>query len=254
MGAGHAHTLFVHGHSAVHRLAPEVKVASAFVFMVAVATTPPRAVWAFVIYFGLVVVAAAIARLPIGFVLTRLAVIIPFVVFALLLPFIGTGERTEIVGLAVSLDGLWAMWNILAKASIGGLVSVTLAGTTEVPSILRGMTRLRVPAVFTAIAGFMVRYLEVVAGELSRMRVAMTARGHDPRWLWQAKPIGSAAGALFIRSYERGERVYDAMTARGFSGSMPDFGESRASKSDWMRGGLGSFVAIVVATIALVTT
>jgi cobalt/nickel transport system permease protein len=46
----------------------------------------------------------------------------------------------------------------------------------------------------------MVRYLEVLAGELGRMRTAMTARGYDPRWLWQVRPIASSAGALFIRS------------------------------------------------------
>lgn len=254
MGAGHAHAIYVHGHSRVHRLAPEVKVACAFLFTGAVAITPPRAVWAFAVYLALVGAMVAIARLPLTFVLSRLAVILPFVLFAFVLPFIGTGERVDLGGFALSRDGLWGMWNILAKALLGGLASITLAGSTEVPAILKGMTRLRVPAVLTSIAGFMVRYLEVVAGELGRMRTAMTARGHDPRWLWQAKPIGSAAGALFIRSYERGERVYDAMVARGFTGAMPAMSEVPATAFDWLRGLLVPGVAIAVATTALVVT
>ena len=77
------------------------------------------------------------------------------------------------------------------------------------------------PHVLVAIASFMIRYLELVAGELGRMRIAMASRGHDPRWIHQARPIASSAGALFIRTYERGERVHAAMVARGFNGEMP---------------------------------
>ncbi|MEX0945743.1 MAG: energy-coupling factor transporter transmembrane component T, partial [Acidimicrobiia bacterium] len=84
-----------------------------------------------------------------------------------------------------------------------------------------GLRRLRVPAAITAIAAFMIRYLEVIAGELHRMRVAMTARGYSPSWLAQTRPMATAAGALFIRTYERGERVHQAMLARGFTGDMP---------------------------------
>ena len=83
---------------------------------------------------------------------------------------------------------------------------------------MKGLARLRVPPVFVSIMSFMVRYMELMADSLARMRTAMTARGYDPRWLWQAKPIASSAGALFVRSYERGERIHAAMVARGIRG------------------------------------
>lgn len=251
MGAGHAHALHVHGHSPVHRLAPEAKVVAVFAFVVAVALTPREALWAFGVDALALLVVARVARVPLRFLLTRMLVVLPFVLFALLLPFIAEGERTTVLGVSVAVEGLWGMATILSRSLLGVAASVLLAATTEVPRILRGLERLRIPPVLTAIAAFMLRYLEVIAGELGRMRRAMTARGYDPRWLWQAKPIAAGAGALFIRSYERGERVHAAMLARGWDGHMPDLIDDRATAADWRRAALLPATALALAVSAL---
>ena len=254
MGAGHAHVLYVHEHSPVHRLPSQVKLVAAFSFVFLVAITPREAVWAFGVY-GLAVVALAIvSRVPLTFVSLRMVGILPFVAFAFLIPFVASGQQTEILGMSVSKEGVWAAWNILAKASVGAATSIVLAATTEVPDILAGMSRLRVPAVLTSIAGFMIRYLELIVEEIGRMRVAMASRGYDPRWLWEARPIAASAGAMFVRSYERGERVYDAMVARGFTGEMPELRRRDPSSRDWLIGALLPALALVVAVIGLVTT
>jgi cobalt/nickel transport system permease protein len=252
MGAGHAHPLYVHEHSPVHRLAPEAKLVAAGGFVVAVALTPREAVWAFALYaLGLVAI-ARLSRLKARFVLARMAAVVPFVLFAFLIPFIATGDRVEVLGIAVSREGLWGMWNILAKATLGITVSITLAATTEVAEILRGLGRLRVPTPLTAIASFMIRYLELIADQLGRMRTAMTARGYDPRWLWQAKPIASSAGVLFARSYERGERVHAAMLSRGYQGVMPDLNQRRATRREWLAATVLIVAAGAVVAVAFV--
>jgi cobalt/nickel transport system permease protein len=162
MGAGHAHALYVHEHSLLHRLAPEVKLVAAFGFVVLIAITPREAVWAFAVYAAIVVSLMAVARFRVRFVIARMAVVLPFVLFAFLIPFIASGEEIQVLGVSVSREGLWGAWNILAKATLGVMVSILLAGTTEVPDILRGLGRLHVPASLTAIASFMMRYLEVI--------------------------------------------------------------------------------------------
>ena len=253
MGAGHAHALYVHEHSAVHRLAPEVKLVAAFLFVFCAALTPRQAVWAFGVYAILLAVVGRLGRVRLGFVLTRLVAIVPFVAFALLIPFVATGERIEVLGIGVSLEGVWGAWNILAKATIGATTSILLAATTEVPELIRGMGVLRVPSTVTAIASFMVRYLEVISGELGRMRTSMTARGYDPRWLWQARPIAASAGATFVRSYERGERVHAAMLSRGYTGTMPDLNRRRTERIEWVAGAILPLAALVVLTAATVT-
>ncbi len=254
MGAGHAHALYVHEHSPVHAAPPEAKVAAALLFVVAVAVTPPRAMWAFGVHAALLASALVVAKVPLRFFLVRLAGTLPFILFAFLIPFVGSGERIDLGWVTVSRDGLWAAWGIIAKATLGAGATIVLVATTEIPAILQGLRALRVPAVFVSIAGFMIRYLELIAGEMARMRQAMVARGHDPRWLWQVKPIASAAGALFIRSYERGERVHMAMAARGYAGEMPVLDRAPVPVMAWVAALAGPAVAAVVAVLALVVS
>jgi cobalt/nickel transport system permease protein len=100
--------------------------------------------------------------------------------------------------------------------------------------------------------GFMVRYLDVVIGDLNRMRVALRSRGYAPRRIREAGALAATAGTLFIRSYERGERVYLAMLARGYSGSMPDTEEGRAGGAEWAAAAALAAAAGSVAIVAWV--
>ena len=222
MGAGHLAPLTVPGPTHVHALAPHVKIVATLLFVVAVVCTPRQQVWAFGVHAGLLVAVAALGRVPARSLLPRLLLELPFLAFALLLPFVAHGERVEVLGVvAVSVDGLWAAWNLLAKGVLGLTASLLLVATTPTDDLLRGLEKLGVPAVFTAIAGAMLRYLGVIDGQMRRMQVARVSRGHDPRWIWQARAVASTVGALFVRTFERGERVHLAMVSRGYTGSMP---------------------------------
>lgn len=235
MGAGHAHALYVHGHTWIHRLAPQVKVAATVAFVLAVALTPRDVLWPYAVQAAVLGGVVAAARLRPGFVAARAMVVLPFLVFAAVVPFVSTGEQVEVVGVAVSAEGLQSAVHLAARALLGVTASIVLAATTELPRILTGLERLRAPRVLVQIAGFMLRYLEVVAGELRRMRRSMTARGYDPRWLHQARPLATASGALFVRSFERGERIHRAMLARGYTGAMPRLHDDVATAADWAR-------------------
>jgi cobalt/nickel transport system permease protein len=217
----HAHALHFHGHSAVHRLAPHVKIVALFAYVGAVVLTPTRSVWAFGLQAAVLVYAIGMAELPTGFFLRRLSIEIPFVIFALAMPFVGEGPYVEIGPLVLSETGLWGAWNVLAKATLSVGASIVLTATTEVPDLLAGFERLRAPRLLTAIAGFMVRYVELVGAELGRVRTAVAARLGDRRRLGEAATLATVSGTMFIRSYERGERVHQAMLARGYDGTMP---------------------------------
>jgi cobalt/nickel transport system permease protein len=254
MGAGHTHPLYVHEHSPIHHLAPEAKIVGAFGLVASAAITPREAVWAFAAYVIGLFLLVKLSRVRFRFVAARLLALTPFFLFAFFIPFIASGESISVAGMTLSVEGLWGAWNILIKALIGGTVSIVLTATTEIPEIIRGLGVLRVPAVLVSIASFMVRYLELVADELRRMRVAMTARGFDPRWLHQARPIAASAGALFVRSYERGERVHNAMLARGFSGEMPSSTHTGATSDEWGRTAIAVVLFVTLAVLALVLT
>jgi cobalt/nickel transport system permease protein len=221
VGASHGHRLHFHGHSPVHRAPAHLKLVALLGFVLAVVATPRE--W-FVVHAGLLCVllgVVAVSRVPFGYLAKRMVIEVPFVVFAALMPFVATGPRTEVLGLTVSEPGLLAAWALLAKGTLGVLASLTLAATTEAADVLRGLERLRMPALIVQIMGFMIRYLDVVTGEMGRMLTAMRSRGCDPRSPRHWPTLARSLGALFIRSYERGERVHLAMLSRGYDGSLP---------------------------------
>jgi len=179
------------------------------------------AVWAFAGHALLLAGVAALARVPAGTILRRMVVEVPFVLFAVLMPFVSRGERTEVLGVSVSVTGLWAAWNLLAKATLGVVTSILLAATTDLRDLLLGLERLRMPSLIVQIMSFMVRYGDVVSDEMRRMRIARESRGFEGRDLRHLPVVARSAGALFVRSYERGERVHLAMLSRGYDGSLP---------------------------------
>ncbi|ADD41274.1 cobalt ECF transporter T component CbiQ [Stackebrandtia nassauensis] len=250
MGAGHA--LYRPGTTPVHRLPGEVKIAASVTFTIAVVATPRQAVWAFGCYALLLLAVMAVARITPLWLAKRSLIEVPFVALAVLLPFMEGGPYTTWLGLEVSVPGSWGAWNILAKATLGVWASLTLAATTDVTALLAGLNRLRCPAVITQLATFMVRYTHVLASEARRMRVARISRGDNPRFLWQLKGFATGVGVLFLRSFERGERVYVAMLSRGYNGQMPLGSELRAAAvTDWARAALLPVAAGAIAATAI---
>ena len=246
MAAGHAHKLYRHGHSPVHDLPPHCKLAAVFCFVVVVVSTPREAVWAFALYAALLAAVAVLARIPAGFLLKRLLIEVPFVAFALLMPFVVPGEQTELLGVPVSVPGLWGAWNVLAKGTLGVAASVLLASTTELRSLLLGLQRLRLPPLLVQIASFMLRYGDVISDEMRRMSIARRSRGFEAKGVRHWGVLAKSAGALFIRSYERGERVHLAMVSRGYAGSMPVIDEVTASRAQWARAAALPLAALVI--------
>lgn len=247
MGAGHAHALFLDRDSPVHRLPPEVKVVTAFLVVACVVATPREAFGVFAGFAALLAAVWAVARIRPGWVLRRSVIEAPFVVLAVLLPFTGPDPSLQWWGMTLSEPGLLGAWNILVKGTLGVLTSLTLAATTPMRDLLLGLQRLRAPALVTTIATLMLRYADVIAGEARRMRLSRLSRGHDPRFLWQAAATARGVGALFVRSYERGERVHLAMLSRGWAGAMPPLSEERTTSRQWAAGLSAALVAALLA-------
>ena len=208
-------------------MAAHHKLVALLVIMLAVVATPRETYAAFAGYAILVVLVIVVSGVPLTYIGKRMVVEVPFVLFAVLIPFIATGPRTDVLGLSLSEPGLVAAFGLLAKGTIGVALSLTFAATTEPQDVLRGLERLRMPDLIVQIMGFMIRYLDVVTSELSRMLVAMRSRGCDPRSPRHWPVLARTMGALFIRSYERGERVHLAMLSRGYTGRLPETGETR---------------------------
>ena len=249
MGAGHGTHLHVEGDSVVHRLPAHTKLVGLVVFVLLVVALPRDAHVVRVAMLLVAVAVVAATRVPLRHVASRLVVEVPFVVFALVLPFVATGPQRTIGPVTVSRDGLDAGLALLATATTSVLMAISFATTTSSRDLVRALQHLRVPDRLVQILSFMVRYLGVVGSQAQRMKVARESRGFRARSLGSWPVLASSAGALFIRSYERGERVHLAMMSRGYTGQMPVTDPLRAGRRDWLRALLPSGVALVALVV-----
>ncbi|MDM8000589.1 MAG: cobalt ECF transporter T component CbiQ [Dehalococcoidia bacterium] len=211
--------------SLIHRLDPRTKVIAAIAFVLAVVVTPITEWPALLGYFAFIGILTLMSRLPILYVVKRVLLIIPFVVLIGVFNIFRTGEPLATVHvwhwqLSVTHEGLLTFANVSAKAIICSLALVLLSSTTSFTNLLRAMQTLRMPKVLVMTLSFAYRYLFVLIDEAMRMWRARDSRNFGGRWIWQIGTIGNMIGTLFIRSYERGERVYAAMVSRGYEGQV----------------------------------
>ena len=147
MSGGHAHGLYWHEESRLHDLAPHCKIVAAGLFIGAVVLTPPQQLWAFGLYISLLGMAIDLSRVAVAFIIRRMSFGIPFLLFAMALPFLGDGPRTEILGIDVSSEGSWDALNLVMKGGFGIACCVLLTATTSMADLLRGFARLRAPRI-----------------------------------------------------------------------------------------------------------
>lgn len=178
----------------------------------------------FAAYFLIICMLLWLSELPVCYVLKKSLVVFPFVlVVALFIPFFKQGY--EIIAydlgawhIAVTYEGLVSFGNMVTKAWLSILSLILFTSSTKLTDILSAMNQLGVPKMFILIIAFMYRYIFVLADQLRRMKQAGDSRNFGGRYLHRFNTLGNMIGTLFIRSYERGERVYAAMLARGYHG------------------------------------
>ena len=162
----------------------------------------------------------------------------------------------RITALTITDNGLRDMLSIMAKSWLSVQAALLLAYTTPFTDLVGALRALRIPAIIVSIISFMYRYLAVLtdeAGRMSRARQSRSAEAPQGRsggsFGWRAKVTGSMVGSLFIRSYERSERIYSAMLARGFAGTVQRVQRPRPDQRSmmWFTLALAAIVVFVVA-------
>jgi len=243
--------------SFIHKLDPRTKFITCLVFILAVGLTPPDRWQAFTLYFFLMATLLLFSKLPIFYVFKRSLVIMPFVLMiAIFIPFFKQGEVAGSYNIwlwqvSVTYTGLQVLLNILIKAWLSILSLILLTSTTKLTNLLKGLEQLRMPRVMVMLLSFMYRYLFVLVDEVMRMRQARDSRNFGGKRLWQIRTIGNMIGTLFIRSYERGERVYAAMLARGFDGQSRTLDRLNFRQADAYFGVSFSLVLILTSVVNL---
>jgi cobalt/nickel transport system permease protein len=222
---------FQQGNFLSQKLDPRTKILATVLFLLSVALLPfgrfelYGAMWLFVLICTLLV------SVRLGYLLRRSFIAVPFALAAITLPFTVPGETWLTLpvfgGLAASKEGTIRFASILAKSWISVQAAILLVTITRFDHLLWGLRALRVPPPLVGIISFMYRYLFILSDEALRLMRArssrsatMSGRQSGGSLIWRGKIAGQMAGNLMLRSFERSERIYNAMVARGYDGRM----------------------------------
>ena len=248
---------YSHLNSFIHRLDPRTKLVASLAFILAVVLTPASNWRIFAIYFSMIVVMLVLSQLPPLYVLKRSLVIFPFVLLiAIFIPFFKEGQvagsyNVWLWQISITYSGLLILANVMVKSWLCILALILLSSTTRLDDLLKALRQLGIPQVMILILSFMYRYIFVLVDEVMRIQQARDSRNFGGSWLHHIKTIGHMVGTIFIRSYERGERIYAAMLARGFNGQVSTLHKLRFKQADAYFGAAFSLVLVLPYIIQL---
>jgi cobalt/nickel transport system permease protein len=198
---------------------------AALLFLIAVSTTPVESPGEYGPMGILLMAGLWSSGLPVGEMIVRGAVILPFSIVFGVLSWLENGNG--LVGIS-----------LVTRSYLSALAVVLLMGVTPMGELLRGMRGLGVPAVLVMVLQSLVRYLQVIVDHGIRMRRAAICRDGGGRPAGGRRPLwrraSGALAVLFGRSYERAEGIHRAMVARGFNGEVISLRAAAFGGKDWL--------------------
>ncbi len=210
---------FNQGNSVIHRMDPRIKLILAFLFSAVVSVSSH---WlTFVPGFGLAFILVMVARLPLKKVFLRLMMVNGLILFLwAFLPFTVRGASLWTLGpLMATKEGTLLAALITVRSNVIVLALLALVSTTPVFALGHAMNELGVPGKIVQLFFFTSRYIHVIHEEYQRLARALKMRGFRRKSnLLTYRTYAYLVGMLLVRSYERAERVKEAMLCRGFQG------------------------------------
>ncbi len=200
------------GDGPLHRLGARLKLVATVGFVVGVVATPPGA-WRVLAGEGLfLALMIGLSGVPPRELFRRWLGFLVLVGFLAALVAPGHPERERLGVVAVALA-------ILAKNSLAFLAMMVLVHVTPFRVLLAAMGRLGMPRLMVSTLLFMERQIHILGDELGRMVQARRSRSFHRSGRLDYGLLTGLIGMLFLRSFERGERVHAAMLARGWDGT-----------------------------------
>jgi len=243
--------------SFIHRLDPRVKVAVTVAFILSNALLPDGAWIAFGFSWLFLLLANLLSNLGVAFTFKRSLIALPFALIAITVLFSIPGKPLTTFhflmwDLTITDMGLLRFVSILIRSWLSVQMAILLVATARFPDIIHALEHLRVPSILTTIIAFLYRYLFVLADEVFRLLRARESRSAAAPGqkagrsiLWRAGIAGHMAGQLFLRSYERSDRVYNAMLARGYTGHFETINPHELHRLDYLTTAL-ALIAILL--------
>lgn len=223
--------------SPLHRFDPRIKIVSFVVLIFSIVLLP--AVELALIGLFVSVLFLLISQLPFRFVMQHIRWVFLFIVpFLLIMPFTVRGTEFFAIGsIGVTYEGVEFGFLVSLRALAAVMLIFPMIGTMRFDTTLKALYQMRVPNLLVQMLMFTYRYIFIFIDEFSRMQRAMKSRGFKVGTnLHTFTTIGRAMGMLLVRSYERAERVYQAMLSAGYTGNPRTLFDLKSSPKDYIYG------------------
>ncbi|NSW88127.1 MAG: cobalt ECF transporter T component CbiQ [Syntrophobacteraceae bacterium] len=203
----------------IHRLDPRAKLLTTMAFVVAVVSFDKYALVTLVPFVLYPVVIITVGNLPLGTLLKRMLLAVPFAFFIGI--FNPLFDRTVVMEVgSIGISGGWISFaSIMMRFSLTVSAALILIATTGMNGICMGLEKMGAPRLFVLQLLFLYRYLFVLTDEALRMSRARSLRSFNEK----GKEIGVFArmtGRLLMRTLDRAQRIHQAMLSRGFDGEI----------------------------------
>ena len=202
--------------SGLHRLDPRAKVLATAAFVVAVSSYGRYEVSGLLPYTIFPVSLAVLGDVPWSYLLKRIALALPFVL--VLGAFNPLLDRVVLLYVgSMAITGGWVSFLSMALKLVLTVASaVVLVAITSMDGVCQALERLGLPQVFVVQIGFLHRFIFVLAEDAGRMLRARELRANGHKLSHQE--FAPLAGHLLLRTWDRAQRIHQAMLARSFEG------------------------------------
>ena len=214
----------------VHRLHPLVKLLTTVAYLVVVISFGKYEVGSMLPFVFYPILIFAFAELPVLPVLKRLWIVAPFIIgIGILNPLFD--HTTFSLGTIIISRGWLNFLSIIIKCVLTVTAGFLLVATTGMDKLAAALRMLKVPKIFVLQLLLTYRYIGVLIEEAAGMMRAYSLRAPGQKGL-HPRVWGSFLGQLLLRTFDRAQRVYQAMSLRGFSGEYHTGGSVKIGYKD----------------------
>lgn len=207
------------GRSPIHDVHPLAKILVTLTYLVCLVSAGPYDLTRTVLFLFYPVIVIALAAIPFRMILSRALVALPFCLLAGLSNLVfNQTEAFRIGTVGISL-GLMSFVVIVLRTLLSVSAVLILVAVTPVAELTGQLRRMGLPDMIVTLFEMTYRYIGTLLGEAAGMFTAYQLRAASRRGL-EMRDMGSFVGMLLLRSFDRADRVYNAMKCRGYPGQV----------------------------------
>ena len=208
-----------HKDTPIHKLQPSVKFIITVMYLVAIISNSPNQISILIPFIFYPIIIMTIGEIPFKPLSQRLLIALPFTLLTGISNLIFSQDIALCVWNIGITEGMVSFCSLLIKTILTVMAVLILISTTSINDLVYVMIGFHIPSIIVIQIMLTYRYINVLLGEVTVMYHSYILRAPNVKGI-KLKDMGPFLGQLIIRSFDRAERIYNAMKCKGFEGNL----------------------------------